>query len=326
MMRWGIAGTGRIAGAFAETIAAMDGHVVAAVSSSDSERAAGFASRHGIARSCGSHAALPATGDVDAVYVATTNDRHFTDALACIDAGIAVLCEKPLTLDSRSADQLMRAARSAGVFLMEAMWTRFLPSTVRVLELIAGGAIGDVQSVHADFGFPATLVAGGRLLDRSLGGGALLDIGIYPLSLIHLVAGAPTETRAVAVLAETGVDLQVSVASLHGNVVSSASASFLADSSLEAVISGSTGRIRMHKPFHHTERLTIEGRDAAIETIDLPLGGSGYRFEAAEVAHCLSAGSIESPRRPHADTLAVARWMDEVRAQIGVRYEGLPPA
>lgn len=327
-MRWGIAGSGKIAGAFADTIAALDGHEVVAVASGDPERAAGFAARHGIPRSHAPHAELAAAGDVDAVYVGTTNDRHLQDALACVEAGIPVLCEKPLTLDAASGRHLVERAREAGVFLMEAMWMRFLPGFGRVLDLIGAGRIGTPAWVHADFGFPARLEAGGRLVEPVLGGGALLDIGIYPLTLIHAVLGPPDDFSATAVLADSGVDLQVGVHARHGEAFSSAEATLVADTPLEAVVAGSEGRIRLHRPFHHAERLTFERAGEVVETIDLPLGGSGYRFEVLEVARCLAEGLVESPMRPHADTLAVLEWMDAIRSDVGVRYpgEGVPGA
>lgn len=325
-MRWGIVGSGKIAGAFADTIAALDGHEVVAVASADPVRAERFAARHGIARRHAPHAELAAAGGVDAVYVGTTNDRHLEDALACVDAGIPVLCEKPLTLDAGAARHLLGRARDSGVFLMEAMWMRFLPGFGRMLDLIAAGRVGTPTFVHADFGFAADLESGGRLVEPALGGGALLDIGIYPLTLIHAVLGTPDAFSATAVLADTGVDLQVGVQARHGGAFSSAQATLVADTTLEAVVAGSDGRIRLHRPFHHAERLTVERAGEVVETLDLPLDGSGYRFEALEVARCVAEGLVESPIRPHADTLAVLDWMDAIRSEIGVRYpgEGVP--
>ncbi|MDX1689982.1 MAG: Gfo/Idh/MocA family oxidoreductase [Acidimicrobiia bacterium] len=325
-MRWGIVGTGRIAAAFAGTIAAMEGHEVVAVSSGDAGRASAFADAHGIRRSHAPHGALAEAGDVDAVYVATTNERHLADAVACVDAGLPVLCEKPLTLDAGTGRRLLEHARASGVFLMEAMWMRFLPAFEHAMGLVADGAGGEPTWVRADFGFAADLAPGSRLVEPRLGGGALLDIGIYPLTLVHHVLGVPDEFVATGTLGPAGADTQVDVVGRHGAATSSTSATFLADTPLEAVVAGPEGRVRLHRPFHGAERVTLERGGEVVEIVDLPLGGSGYRFEAEEVARCLDAGRVESPRRPHADTLAVLAWMDEIRHRIGVVFsdEGVP--
>jgi len=176
--------------------------------------------------------------------------------------------------------------------------------------------------VRADFGFPADLDPTGRLADPALGGGALLDIGVYPLSLAHALLGPPSRFEAAAVLGPTGVDVQVGVVSVHGDALADLSASFLADTAMEAVVAGPEGRLRLHAPFHHSPRITLHRRGAEAEGWDTPITGSGYRTQIEEVHRCLAEGVVESDRRPLSDTLEVMQWMDACRNRIGVRYPG----
>jgi predicted dehydrogenase len=322
-IRWGVAGTGVIAGAFVAALREMGTGVVAAVASDDPERAAAFAAAHDIPVSVAPHEALASAAGLDAVYVATTNDRHVGPAVACLEAGIPVLCEKPMALSARQAERIVEAARRSATFLMEAWWSRFLPFFAEIQRIVAGGDLGPVRWVQADLGFPARVSPMGRLWSPDRGGGALLDIGIYPLSLAHALVGAPEETRAVAGLTELGVDAQVGVVSRHREgSVSVLSASFTADTAMEATIAGPGGRIRVHAPFHHSPLLALHRAGATVAVRDVSYDGSGYRFEIEEVHRCLEAGLMESALRPLADTLAVMNWMDEVRRQVGVHYPG----
>lgn len=322
-MRWGIAGTGAIARAFVATLGEMGGPVAAAVSSDDPGRASRFAGLHGIPVAVAPHEALAGVAGLDAVYVASTNDRHAGPAIACLEAGVPVLLEKPVARNAGEARRIVDAAQRTGTFLLEAWWTRFLPFFAEVQRALTAGEIGPVRWLQADFGFPAPEVPGGRLWSPERGGGALLDIGIYPLSLAHALAGPPVETRAVADLAESSVDAQVGVVSRHrGGVISVLSASFRADTGIEATIAGPDGRIRAHGPFHHSPLVSVHRAGATIAVRDSSFEGSGYRFEVEEAQRCIEAGLVESPRRPHRDTLAVMGWLDEVRRQVGVRFPG----
>jgi len=320
-IRWGIAGTGEIAGLFAATLGEVPGAAAAAVSSGTSERAAAFASAHGIARAVVPHEAIADT-PVDAVYVAATNDRHRDIAVACLDAGIPVLVEKPVALDLGQAEDIADAARRSGTFVMEAWWTRFLPFWDTAVRLV--DEMGPLRWLQADLGFPAERSGGsGRLWSPAAGGGALLDVGVYPLTFAHLLAGPPLETRAVAVLTDEGVDAQVGVTSRHeGGVVSVLSASLVADTSLTAVLAGPEGRVTVHAPFHHSRRVTVHRAGDLVAEHPVPYRGTGYRYEVEEVHRCLAEGLPGSPARPFSDTLAVMGWMDEVRRQIGVRFPG----
>jgi predicted dehydrogenase len=199
---------------------------------------------------------------------------------------------------------------------MEAMWSRFLPFFSLVLDQLSAGTIGPVRAVHADLGFPLDRPEDRRWWAPGLGGGALLDLGVYPLSLIHALLGPPDEFGAAGVPAATGVDAQVVVASRHGDAVATAAASFTADMALDAVVAGREGRLRIHAPFHHSPLVTVHRRDRTVEAIDTSFEGSGYRGEAEEVQRCVRAGLVESELRPLDETLAVMWWMDGIRRQL----------
>ena len=318
--RWGIMGTGRIAAALAAAVAA-EGSQVVAVSSASAERAHGFADTHGVARSYGDHHDLLGDDHVDVVYVATTNDRHHADTLACVQAGMPVLAEKPFALNRAQADEVIAAARASDSFLMEAMWMRVQPAFLEVERRVAAGQIGPPTAVQADFGFAATDPTG-RLFTPSLGGGALLDIGIYPLTLALSLLGEATEVHALAELSSDGVDRQVAASMRHVDGVSGWVATFMADTGVEATVSGPDGSLRLHSQFHNAPHVTLRRGGDVVETIEVSGAELGYQHEVREVERCLDAGLVESPRMTWAFTLMVMRWLDEIRSQIGVVYPG----
>ncbi len=302
-----------------DAIRAEGGEVVA-VSSASPDRAQQFASEHDIARPHGQHHDLVADDDLDVVYIGTTNDRHHADLLACIEAGHPVLAEKPFTLNLGQAEEVVAAARAAGVFVMEAMWMRFQPAFIEVERRVAAGQIGEPRLVQADFGFPAPDPTG-RLLTAELGGGSLVDIGIYPLTMACSFLGAPTEGLALGELhPDSGVDLQVSAAMRHERGLSSWSSSFVSDTGVEATVAGTEGALRLEAPFHHSPRLTHRQGGRVLEDFEVPDAELEYRFEVREVESCLDQGLTESPRMPFDFTLMIMDWMDQLRAQIGVTY------
>jgi predicted dehydrogenase len=318
-VRWGILGTGAIAAALTHAIRAEGGEIVA-VGSASSQRAEAFALTHDVARHHAPHHCLVDAGDVDVVYVATTNDRHRDDAIACLRAGVPVLLEKPFALSLDQAQDVVAVARETGVFLMEAMWMRFQPGMVELQRRIAAGEIGALRSVTADFSIVANSDPTRRWFDRDQGGGALLDIGVYPLTFAISLLGAPLEGMAVGELAATGVDEQVAAVMRHERGVSAWSASFVAHGAIEATVAGSAGSFHVARAFHEVPHLTrrVWGEvmdDIAIEGADL-----GYRPEVREVHRCLAEGVPESPRMPHELSLTVMRWLDRLRGQLGVVY------
>ena len=321
-IRWGILATGGIAARFTEDLRLLPDAEVVAVGSRTPVAAQAFAQRYDIPRAHGSWTDLAADPDVDVVYVATPHSAHYPAALTCIEAGKAVLVEKPLTLDAPAATRLLAAARERGVFAMEAMWMRCLPTILRAVDLIAGGAIGEVTSVQADFGLAGPFAASHRLRDPALGGGALLDLGIYPVSLAHLVLGVPTTVTALAQLTTEGVDDNTALLlGYPDGAIAALTCGTRGATPVVAAITGSDGRIELPGPFYCPQSFTLYRRDAATaEEIRVPFDGGGYHFEAAEVGRCLAAGLLESPLVPHATTIEVLDILDTARAQIGLAY------
>jgi predicted dehydrogenase len=320
-VRWGILGPGGIASTFANDLPLVPGAELAAVGSRSAQSAAAFAERHGFARAHGSYAELAADDEVDVVYVATPHAFHLDAALTCIEAGKAVLVEKPITLDLAGAARLVQAARTGGVFLMEAMWMRFNPAIRKIAELVEEGAIGWVSALHADFGLHGPFPAEHRLRDPKLGGGALLDLGVYPINLVHLIMGTPAEVRSWAHLTPEGVDENTGVLfGYQAGAVAALTCSINGESRNAASITGTEGRIDIPPGFFNATSFTLTRPGRETETFHFPYEGSGYQFEAAEVQRCVLAGELESPLMSHTTTLEIMTLLDTIRDEIGVTY------
>jgi len=320
-VRWGILGTGGIAASFAADLPRVPGAQLAAVGSRTDAAAAAFAERHGVARAHGSWAALAADPEVDVIYVATPHAFHLDAALACLAGGKAVLCEKPMTLDLATSQRLVLEARDRGLFLMEAMWMRCNPAVRRIAELVADGAIGEVTAVHADFGLQGPFEPTHRLLDPTLGGGALLDLGVYPLNLAHLILGTPATVHSWARLTAAGVDDNTGMLlGYESGAVAALTCSLVGETRNAASITGTLGRIDLPQGFFVPRSFRLHRVGAAPEEMSFPFEGGGYQYEAAEVQRCLSEGLQESPLMPHATTLELMKLMDDIRAQLGVVY------
>ncbi len=321
-MRWGIVGPGGIAGQFARAVAEMPEGQVVAVSSRSIVRARAFAEQHGIARAYEGVEDFVADDGIDAVYVATPHSRHEADVLAAVGAGKHVLCEKAFALDAVQAERMVAAARGAGVFLMEAMWARFLPAYRTLRSLLDEGAIGEPLMVEADFGFRAPVDPHHRLFDLGQGGGALLDLGIYPVQLCAFVLGLPERVVADGVVGETGVD-ETMAALLHhaGGRLGVAKASLRTPLSCTARISGTAGWIDLPAFMHCPATLTLH-RMSGVETIDASFAGEGLRFEIEEVQRCVAEGATESSIMPLDETVALMRVLDTIREHLGVVFAG----
>ncbi len=320
-VRWGILGTGGIARAFALGLKHAPGAVLAAVGSRTIESAQTFARELGIERAYGSYEALADAPDVDIIYIGTPHPMHAENALLALGGGKAVLCEKPFTMNRREAGEVAALARAKGLFLMEAMWTRFMPALAEVKRIMASGEIGTVTQVHADFGYSATLDPEHRVNKLGLGGGALLDLGIYPLSIACALLGQVESVRAQAIFTDTGVDASTAFTMKHsGGTLSICSCSMRARSASELVVSGTGGSIRMHRMFHLAERITVELQDGSSRTIPTPYLGNGYAHEAIEAGRCLREGLLEHPWMTLDDSLNQMALLDEIRGQIGLRY------
>ncbi|GAA4921889.1 Gfo/Idh/MocA family protein [Streptomyces coeruleoprunus] len=323
-VRWGVLATGGIAASFTRDLLEMpDDAEVVAVASRSEESAKAFAERFGIPRAYGDWGLLAADEDVDVVYVATPHAAHRAAAGLCLEAGRAVLCEKPFTLNVREAEELVALARERGVFLMEAMWMYCNPVVRRLVEVVRDGAIGEVRTVHADFGLVGPDDPGHRLRDPAAGGGALLDLGVYPVAFAQLLLGEPDRVRADALLSPEGVDLNTGVLlGWDSGATALLSCSVVADTPLTASVTGTTGRIEFPRGFFYPEGFTLFREGGEPEEFRVDGRRDSLQHEAAEVMRCLRAGEKESPLVPLDGTLAVMRTLDAVRDRIGVRYPG----
>jgi len=320
-IRWGILSTGWIAESFVHGLRQLPDAELAAVGSRSVEAAQAFADRFGFARAHGTWQALAADPEVDVIYVATPHHAHFDATMTCLQAGKAALTEKPFTLDRATSETLVETARSNGVFLMEAMWMRCIPAIRRIAGLISDGVIGDVVNVQADFGLQGPVDESHRLRNRALGGGALLDLGVYPVTFAHLFLGAPSSVQAWAQLTAGGVDENTGlVLGYDSGATAVLSCSLTGDTSRRGVITGRLGRIEVPREFYHPRGFAVV-RGGDVEQVDVPYEGHGYHFEAEEVQRCLREGLLESPLIPHSETLSVMRTLDLARAQIGVTYD-----
>ena len=319
-IRWGIAATGGIARQFATGLAQTDDAETVAVASRTAERADAFGAEFDIPHRHASYEDLAADPDVDVVYVASPHSRHEADTLLFLEAGKHVLCEKPFALNERQARRMVEAARERRLFVMEAIWSRFLPAYQLLGDLLADGVIGEIASVDADFGLRFPFDPAHRLFDLALGGGALLDLGIYPLQLASLLLGPPGELHAVAHLGETGADEHVAAVLGHDNgALATIRAATRVSLACTARISGADGVVDLPAFMHCPGSLTVTTA-AGVERREAPIVGEGLRYQVVEVHRCLRAGELESPTIPHAETLSLAATMDRIRAQIGVRY------
>ncbi len=323
MKYWGIIGPGKIAAKFAAALALTEGAELVAVASRDPERAREFAAKFGASRSYSDYGKLAADPAIDAIYIATPHGFHLEHALLCLRHGKAVLCEKPMALSNRQVQIMVRTAGEHNRFLMEAMWTRFLPVTEKMLELIRGGAIGTVKYVRADFGFAAPYNPDRRLFNLQLGGGSLLDIGIYPLFLSLLLLGEPSQISATAQLAPTGADMSCS-ATLHypEGGLSVITSLYSCQTSITAEIAGTTGMIRIPTPWFKSDKLSLFRSGQEAEEIQLEPLINGFEFEIRETMRCMDEGLIESPKMSHTFSLMLSRVMDNIRKQCGIIYPG----
>jgi predicted dehydrogenase len=323
---WGIIGLGRIARKFADDLRALPHARLHAVASTDLQRAQGFAAEYGVPHAFGTYADIVHCPDLDVVYVATPHVGHWANTLLCLRHGIPVLCEKPFAMDAGQARDMIATARANGVFLMEAMWSRFIPATLQALQWVEAGLIGDLHTIKADLGFAMPFDAQSRVFDKALGGGSLLDLGIYPAYLAQLFWGKPDPRHisAAATFAETEVDDNcLFTLQYPGKGLMSGHSSLRANTSLEAFLYGSEGHIQFHPRWHHSTRLTLvryEGRQQHSSVLELPYEGWGYGYEAAHVMECLERSASESPLWPLQDSLDLAETLDAIRATIGLDY------
>ena len=319
--KWGVISPGRIAHTFAKALKAVPDANIHAVASSSQERADAFAKEYDVPNAYDDYAALVANPDVDAVYIASLHQQHYGHTLMALEAGKAVLCEKPFTVNAKETKELLDLAAEKKLFLMEAVWTRYLPIYKTIRKWLDKGKIGDVTLLQSSFGFNPGRDERGRLLNPDLAGGTLLDIGIYPITVSQWVMGSnPISFTAHALIGSTGVDESLSVNLIYENdIVSQFTSTFLTNAENAFYIYGSKGHIRISANFWGaTEaRLVVDGK---AKTKTKPFKINGFEYQIKEAMRCVEEGLLESPAMPHTDTLATMTLMDNIRNEVGVKY------
>jgi len=324
-IRWGILGAGRIARKFASDLSLVnDAHLVAVGSRSASTGDA-FANEFNIPHRHDSYEALVQNPDVDIIYIATPHNLHYENTMLCLQHGKAVLCEKPFAMNGRQVREMIKTAEEKNVFLMEALWTKFLPQFIKVQQMVNEGLVGEITSIRADFGFIPSPPVPARLFDPALGGGSLMDIGIYPVFLALSLLGKPDFIQADMTPAPTGIDEQCSISFKYKNgALAQLFSTNAGNTSVEADITGRGGRIRMTNRFHN---LTggieyLEGRsdEKQLIYVEKDSSGFGYQYEAQHAAECLRKGLAESPVMSHKDSLDLIDTLDAIRKVAGIRY------
>jgi predicted dehydrogenase len=321
MVRWGVLGPGAIAVGFADAMGLVAGGAIVAVASRSDERARVFADRYGVPARYGSYQALAEDPDVDVVYVATPQSRHAEDVLMLLRAGKHVLCEKPFALNEKQARQMVDEARQRGRFLMEAIWSRFLPAYRSLVDVVGSGRIGQPLLVEADFGFRRPVEPEHRLFRADLGGGGLLDLGIYPLQLSTLLLGPVLSVAAQGMIGETGVDEHLVAVLRHAGGLGVMKAALRVNMTCSARVSGTDGVVEIPALMHCPNAIRVLTA-AGVDEIDGSYEGNGLRFEIEEVHRCLAEGKTESDVVPLDETLAWARTLDDIRHQIGLVFPG----
>ncbi|MFM1974558.1 MAG: hypothetical protein RL524_545 [Actinomycetota bacterium] len=318
--RWAIIGTGGIARAFTEDLKRLEDHEVVAVGSRNIETAEDFAAQFPGVTPYGSYEELIEV-DADAVYVATPHPMHYENTLLAMQAGKPVLCEKAFTLNAHQARSLVSYSRDNKIPLMEAMWSRFLPHLQKISSIISEGELGEITSIAADHGQYIPFERAPRLWEPALGGGALLDLGIYPLTLAHLVLGMPSSIHAEATLTEQGVDLNTSMLLRYSTGAHALlSCTMASRGSVSAMIAGDRARIEIDGSFYAPTSFRVITRDGVTTEYPNLYQGIGLREEAAEFARVIRSGEIESPLMTHQGSIELMEIMDSIRHQIGVKY------
>jgi dihydrodiol dehydrogenase / D-xylose 1-dehydrogenase (NADP) len=325
LIRWGIIGPGRIAGEFTRALQVVKNSRLQAVSGRSKSNAETFARAHGAAQCFDSHHAMLDSPDVDIIYIATPHRYHYEQARDCLLAGKSVLCEKPLTVNAAQAQSLIELSQQQGVFLMEALWTRFLPIYEDIKGWLDSGKIGPVQSISSSFGFEFPLDPQDRSLNRELAGGALLDLGVYNLATTQWVLGIQPDRHTIdGHIGETGVDEHDEVSLFYADgCTSKFEISLTKKLANDFVIQGERGCIRIHPMFWSATRATLQLNDSddGTTTVSREFRATGLEYEIEAVARCIRGQLIECPEMPHNATLATIQLMDQLRDDIGLMYD-----
>lgn len=323
-IRWGILGAGKIANKFAADLKLVEGATLSAIGSQNIERGKEFASRHNIPLIYNSYEELASSKEVDVIYVATPHGFHYEHVMICLRGGKAVLCEKAFALNSKQLREMVDFARSKKIFMMEAFWTKFIPQYQAIKKIIDNGEIGEIKFIQADFGFKAPEPVAQRLIDPKLGGGALLDIGIYPVFLAVSLLGRPVEVSAVMTPYPTGIDEQcIATLKFSNGALAVLSSTLSSDTPTEAVIAGTEARINMRNRFHNPVGNVdvVKDKQPPVPVNVHREEGFGYQFEARHVTECLRKRLTESPVLTLDDSLLLMETLDRIRAVAGIKYD-----
>ncbi|MDQ2085826.1 Gfo/Idh/MocA family oxidoreductase [Herbivorax sp. ANBcel31] len=320
-IRWGILGCGNIAHLFVQGLKTLENAEIHAVASKTPKKAEAFSSKYNIPNYYCDYIELVKNPKVDVVYIATTHNFHFENSMLCLNHGKHVLCEKPFTINSTQAQKLIKTAREKELFIMEAMWTKFFPCIIELNTLLNKGIIGDIRYLRADFGIRKEPDFDGRMQNPSLGGGALLDLGIYPVSFANMIfKTTPLVIKSSCYFGKTGVDEHSSYYFEYDDgQMAHLFSSFISQTPHEALISGTKGYIRI-LDFFHPSKMSIKLNDCEEKIIEKPYKSTGYNYEANEVMNCIMDGKLESDLMPHKETLKIMKLLDEIRNQWGLKY------
>ncbi|MDA6069677.1 Gfo/Idh/MocA family oxidoreductase [Flavobacterium sp. AC] len=318
-IKWGVIGLGNIANQFAADLLLLNDATLFAVASRNRDNAIDFAEKYNCPKVYDSYEALCKDDEIDIIYIATPHNSHAELSIKALENGKHVLCEKPIALSYKDAIRMTEASVKYNKFFMEAFWTRFIPSVQEVLTKVNEGIIGDIKSVNADFAFYADEKNGGRLFDKDLGGGALFDIGVYPLFLAYIFLGIPKEIIAKSILHKNGIDLQTSMILQYENAQAVLQASIISESDMKATISGTEGYIKLNSPWFVADGYSVF-RDQKETNYSLPNLGKGYTYEILECHHCIRNSQIESEFWSQQNSLDLSKMVEDIKKQIGLSF------
>lgn len=319
--RWGILGAGRIAEKFGEALCYTEGAEVYAVASRDMDKAKAYAGKYKASKAYNNYTDLIKDENIDIIYIATPHAFHYEQTILCLENKKAVLCEKPMSLTLRQTREMIEASTKNKLFLMEGMWTGCMPFIDKVLSLIKEDTIGPPRYLSADFGFVAPNDPAGRLFNKALGGGSVMDIGIYPIFLSAFIFGEPTVIKTVTKLTSTGVDEYANIILQYANGQTAHLLSTIGfNTDIEAEIIGTKGRIKISNPWFKATDFLVILNDGNRQHFSIPHDCNGFEHEIKEVMHCLDNGLLQSNKMPHQLTLSVSKIMEEILQQAGVSY------
>jgi predicted dehydrogenase len=319
--RWGILGAGRIAEKFCEALCFTEGSEVYAVASRDIGKAKAYADKYNACKVYYNYTDLVKDENIDIIYIATPHAFHFEQTMLCLDNKKPVLCEKPMSLTLQQTTEMIAAATKNKLFLMEGMWTGCMPFIEKILSIIKEDTIGQPKYLSADFGFTAPVDNNGRLYNKSLGGGSVMDVGIYPIFLSTLIFGEPSVIQTVSKLSATGVDEYANIVLQYADGKTAHLLSTIGfNTAIEAEIIGTKGRIKINNPWFKATNFSVILNDGTAQQFSMPHASNGFEHEIKEVMHCLDNGFLESNKVPHSLTLSVSKIMEEILRQAGVSY------